>query len=77
MSAGERPAAKAAQGKTIGERELIWMMALLMACNAFGIDAILPALDSLAQTFAIPGNDRQFVVGIYLLAGGLDESLSV
>ena len=71
MSAGERPAAKAAQGKTIGERELIWMMALLMACNAFGIDAILPALDSLAQSFAIPGNDRQFVVGIYLLAGGL------
>ena len=33
----------------IGERELIWMMALLMALNAFGIDAILPALDELAS----------------------------
>lgn len=63
--------AEAVRGRRIGERELIWMMALLMACNAFGIDAILPALDRLAQSFAIPGNDRQFVVGIYLLAGGI------
>ena len=55
----------------IGERELIWMMALLMACNAFGIDAILPALDALASDLGAPGNDRQFVVGAYLLAAGL------
>ena len=54
----------------IGERELIWMMALLMACNAFGIDAILPALDALAGDLGAPGNDRQFVVGAYLLAAG-------
>ena len=54
----------------IGERELIWMMALLMACNAFGIDAILPALDALAGDLSAPGNDRQFVVGAYLLAAG-------
>ena len=54
----------------IGERELIWMMALLMACNAFGIDAILPALDALALDLGAQGNDRQFVVGAYLLAAG-------
>lgn len=71
LAGGERPTVEAVQGRRIGERELIWMMALLMACNAFGIDAILPALDSLAQSFAVPGNDRQFVVGIYLLAGGI------
>ena len=65
------PVTAAAPSGRIGERELIWMMALLMACNAFGIDAILPALDSLALSFAVPGNDRQFVVGIYLLAGGI------
>ena len=67
---GERPLAKAAQGRRIGERELIWMMALLMACNAFGIDAILPALDNLATNLGAEGNSRQFVVGIYLLAAG-------
>ncbi|RXZ65267.1 multidrug effflux MFS transporter [Pelagerythrobacter rhizovicinus] len=55
----------------IGERELIWMMALLMALNAFGIDAILPALDDLAVDLGIAGNSRQFVVGAYLLATGL------
>ena len=54
----------------IGERELIWMMALLMACNAFGIDAILPALDAVAGDLGASGNDRQFVVGAYLLAAG-------
>lgn len=46
------------------------MMALLMACNAFGIDAMLPALDELALSLGAPGNDRQLVVGIYLLAAG-------
>ena len=71
LASGEVPVTAAAPSGRIGERELIWMMALLMACNAFGIDAILPALDSLALSFAVPGNDRQFVVGIYLLAGGI------
>jgi MFS transporter, DHA1 family, multidrug resistance protein len=70
LSRGERPPARAAHGRRIGERELIWMMALLMACNAFGIDAILPALDVLAVDLGAPGNDRQFVVGAYLLAAG-------
>ena len=56
--------------KPLGERELIGMMAMLMALQAFGIDAILPALDRVAEAFAIPGNDRQFVIGVYLLASG-------
>lgn len=55
----------------IGERELIWMMALLMALNAFGIDAILPALDELASDVGASGNSRQFVIGAYLLAAGV------
>ena len=65
-----RPLPQRASRPMIGERELIWMMALLMACNAFGIDAILPALDALAGDLGAPGNDRQFVVGAYLLAAG-------
>ena len=55
----------------LGETELLWMMAMLMALNAFGIDAILPALDALAADLAVSGNDRQFVIGIYLLTGGI------
>lgn len=55
----------------LGERELMWMMAMLMALNAFGIDAILPALDPLAADLSVSGNDRQFVIGVYLLAAGL------
>ena len=47
------------------------MMALLMACNAFGIDAILPALDELATSLGAQGNSRQFVIGAYLLAAGI------
>lgn len=57
--------------KALGERELLWMMALLMALNAFGIDAILPALDALAADLSVSGNDRQFVIGVYLLTGGI------
>ncbi|MEE4154562.1 MAG: multidrug effflux MFS transporter, partial [Erythrobacter sp.] len=48
-----------------------WMMALLMALQAFGIDAILPALDEVAAAMAIEGNDRQFIVGVYLLTAGI------
>ncbi|MEQ8412662.1 MAG: multidrug effflux MFS transporter [Erythrobacter sp.] len=55
----------------LGERELIWLMALLMALQAFGIDAILPALDELALDLGVPGNERQFVIGVYLLTAGV------
>ncbi|OBX19194.1 Bcr/CflA subfamily drug resistance transporter [Erythrobacter sp. QSSC1-22B] len=65
-----RPAGSA-QRKPLRERELIWMMAMLMALNAFGIDAILPALDELSVTLGAQGNDRQFVIGVYLLAAGI------
>ena len=57
--------------KALSERELMWMMALLMALNAFGIDAILPALDALAADLGVSGNDRQFVIGVYLLTAGI------
>jgi DHA1 family bicyclomycin/chloramphenicol resistance-like MFS transporter len=55
----------------LGETELMWMMALLMALNAFGIDAILPALDALARDLGVEGNARQFVIGVYLLTAGM------
>ena len=57
--------------KGLGETELIWMMAMLMALQAFGIDAMLPALDEMALALSVPGNDRQFVIGVYLLTAGI------
>lgn len=58
-------------GRRLGETELMWMMAMLMALNAFGIDAILPALDALARDLSVSGNARQFVIGVYLLTAGM------
>ena len=55
----------------MGATELIWLMALLMALQAFGIDAILPALDDVALALNAPGNDRQLVIGVYLLTAGI------
>jgi len=57
--------------KPISERELIWLMAMLMALQAFGIDAMLPALDDMALALNVQGNDRQFVIGVYLLTAGI------
>ena len=70
-SHASNPAPVDAQRKPLGERELIGMMAMLMALQAFGIDAILPALDRVAAALDVTGNDRQFVIGVYLLASGV------
>lgn len=70
MATQASPSADAVR-KPLSERELIWMMAMLMALQAFGIDAILPALDRLATALSVEGNDRQFVIGVYLLASGI------
>ena len=44
---------------------------MLMALNAFGIDAVLPALDELAAGLGATGNSRQFVIGAYLVCAGI------
>lgn len=64
-------ASKTRAHNPLSETELIWMMAMLMALQAFGIDAILPALDELSVDLSVPGNERQFVVGVYLLTAGI------
>ena len=56
---------------TIGERELIVLMALLMSLQAFGIDSMLPALGVMAQEMGASGNDRQLVIGAYFLGSGI------
>ncbi len=57
--------------RTLGEREMIVLMAGLMSLQAFGIDSILPALGDVADELGAPGNDRQFVIGAYFLGSGL------
>jgi DHA1 family bicyclomycin/chloramphenicol resistance-like MFS transporter len=58
--------------RSIGQRELVVMVALLMSLNALAIDGMLPALDDMARELgAADGNRRQYVVAIYLLANGL------
>ena len=58
--------------RTIGRRELVVMVALLMSLNALAIDGMLPALDEMASELgAEEGNRRQLVVAVYLLANGI------
>jgi MFS transporter, DHA1 family, multidrug resistance protein len=58
--------------KSIGPRELIVLIALLMSLNALCIDGMLPALDDIARELgAEAGNQRQLIVGVYLLANGI------
>ncbi len=58
--------------RSIGQRELIVLIALLMSLNALCIDGMLPALDDIARELgAEAGNQRQLIVGVYLLANGL------
>ena len=58
--------------RTIGRRELVVMVALLMSLNALAIDGMLPALDDMARELgAGEGNRRQLVVAVFLLANGI------
>lgn len=57
---------------SIGERELVVMVALLMSLSALAIDAMLPALDAIAADLGgAEGNRRQLVVAVFLLASGV------
>lgn len=55
----------------LGERELIGLMAMLMSLQAFGIDAMLPALGQMAEELGAVGNERQWVIGAYFLGTGI------
>ncbi|WP_325100081.1 multidrug effflux MFS transporter [Aurantiacibacter sediminis] len=57
--------------RKLGERELIFLMAMLMSLQAFGIDSMLPALGQIAAEMGAEGNQRQYVIGAYFLGGGV------
>ena len=55
----------------MSERKLVFLMAALMSLQALGIDSMLPALGMIGHDLGAPGNDRQLVIGAYLLGSGL------
>lgn len=62
--------------RQLGEREFVVMMATLMALVALSIDSMLPALDEIAHELqAGDPNNRQLVVGVYLLAAAIGALL--
>lgn len=57
---------------SLGAREMVVLMAMLMALNALAIDTMLPALPAMAADLrAASANAQQFVVSAYLLGVGL------
>lgn len=54
------------------EFEFVGLMAMLMALQALAIDVMLPALGAISYDLGVDDpNDRQYVVGIFLLFSGL------
>jgi DHA1 family bicyclomycin/chloramphenicol resistance-like MFS transporter len=54
-----------------GDREMVVMMAMVMALNALAIDAMLPALPAIGRGLGVlVANDRQYVISLYLLGIG-------
>ena len=59
-------------GAKLGEREFVALMAMIMALQALCIDSMLPALGVIARDMGIGDpNQRQLVVGVYLIASGI------
>lgn len=57
---------------TVGFREFVCLMAALMACNALGVDVMLPALPDMARSLGLTAeNQRQWIVASYLLGFGV------
>lgn len=60
----------------MGERETIAMMAMVMALQALAVDAMLPALGSIAEDLGVgDANRRQLVIGAFMLASGFASLL--
>lgn len=58
--------------KSIGDRELIVMMASLMALNALAIDAMLPAFPAMIGGLGISDpNQVQYVISVFLAGTGI------
>ncbi len=60
------------QRKSLGERELMVMMASVMALSAFGTDAMLPSFPAIIDNLRVnPANNVQQMITVYLLGTGI------
>ncbi|WP_332817110.1 multidrug effflux MFS transporter [Sphingopyxis sp.] len=63
--------AQSPQRSLPGDREMVVMMAMVMALNALAIDSMLPALPAIGEGLGVlVANDRQYVISVYLLGIG-------
>jgi DHA1 family bicyclomycin/chloramphenicol resistance-like MFS transporter len=63
-----------ASGPRPGSREIVALLAGLMALNAFAIDAMIPALPAIgADLHVVTENNRQLVVLTYFLGFGVGQ----
>lgn len=68
--------AQSPQRSLPGDREMVFMMAMVMALNALAIDAMLPALPAIGEALGVGvANDRQYVISTYLLGTALGALL--
>ena len=68
--------ASSSGGKSLGRREGVAMLALLMALNAFAIDAMIPALPAIGRDLHVASaNSRQLVVIVYFFGFGASQIL--
>jgi len=73
-SSSTPPSSTPAHTPSIGMKELVVMVAALVALNALAIDIMLPALGAIGDEFQIAReNDRQLVVVVYLLSTGVAQ----
>jgi DHA1 family bicyclomycin/chloramphenicol resistance-like MFS transporter len=63
--------AQSSQRSLPGDREMVVMMAMVMALNALAIDSMLPALPAIGEGLGVlVANDRQYVISTYLFGIG-------
>lgn len=63
-----------APARELSRVEFITLVAALMALNALAIDVMLPALPYMGEALGISHeNERQFVVGVYMLGFGIAQ----
>lgn len=66
------PATLAARPFAMGGREFVALMAMLQALQALAIDVMLPGIGVIAADLGVTDpNDRQLVIGIFLICSGL------
>ena len=72
MTAVAAPSSQSRLG--MGFNQFVALIAALMAINAIAIDSMLPALPAIAQTFGVPGGNRQqLIITAYLLGFGVAQ----